>query len=67
MTTTKKPAVTVKAALRASGLTPTQAAVKANIGVTTVYIALRKNRWPVHGVVSDSLKRALGIEVTSLP
>lgn len=53
--------VTPKAALKASGLNPTQAAVKANIGITTVYRALKANRWPVHASTAKALKDALGV------
>ncbi len=53
---------TPKAALKASGLNPTQAAVKANIGVTTVYRALKANRWPAHATTAKALKEALGVQ-----
>lgn len=50
-----------KAALKASGLNPSQAAVKAGIGISTVYRALKTNRWPRHASVAKALRSALGV------
>lgn len=65
--TNNQTVVRPKAALKASGLDPTQAAAKAGVGIATVYRCLKNNRWPANRNTAKALQSALGLVETVTP